>query len=112
MMKVINLTWVSKKAKEPELIISNGKYNCVAFSHPCEVSEGEIIKEPLHAFMLKDLMISNGQNYLIAIIRAGSLAQKCVAKVIDRNESLVQIGNINILLDEALPVGAKTGDFI
>jgi hypothetical protein len=112
MMKVIKLTWLSKEAKEAELIVSDGNYKCVVFSHPCEVSEGDLLKEPLHAFIVKDLMISNDQNYFMSTIKPGRLSHRCVAKVVDENTGLVKIGNINILLDEKLPMGTKSGDFI
>ena len=43
MMKVNEITWLSEVAKEAELVISDGNYECIAFSHPCDVRERDIL---------------------------------------------------------------------
>lgn len=111
-MIVKQLTWLSKVAREAELIISDGKYECVAFSHPCDVQEGSALNEPLHAFMVNDLMISRERNFSISLLKPNGLAQRCIAEVVDAENGLVKIGNILVMLEGKAPPGALPGDFI
>ena len=111
-MIVRQLTWLSEVAREAELLISDGKYRCIAFSHPCDVHEGDDLKEPLHAFIIQDLMISREKNCSISLIKPNGLAQQCIAEVVDAENGLVKIGNIKITLEEKAPYGAIPGDLI
>lgn len=79
MMKVIDILWISKVAKEAELTVSDGIYNCIVFSQPCDVSKGDLINAPLHAFITKDIMASRDDHYYIKLIEKGRLEQKCSA---------------------------------
>jgi hypothetical protein len=112
MMKIVKLSWLSKTAKEAEVVISDGKFQCVAFAHPCDVNEEDLLKEPLHAFMLKDLMISNTKDYCLRHTQAQSLSHECIAEVVDVKKTLVRVGKIYIILDEILPTGIEEGDFV
>ena len=111
-MIVKKLTWISKAADEAELVISDCKYECIAFSQPCKIKEGDHLVEPLHAFMVSDLMISREENCGAIIIYPDGLGQHCVAEVMDSAGGLVKIGNIEIILEERAPPGALTGDLI
>ena len=111
-MMVKQLTWLSLAAKEAELLVSDGKYECIAFSQPCDVKEGIDLKEPLHAFMVYNLMISREKNCSISLIRPQGLAQYCVAEVTNAENGLVKIGNIEISLEEKAPPGAIPGDLV
>lgn len=111
-MFVKRLTWLSKAAREAELLVSDGKYECIAFSQPCDVKEGDHLKEPLHAFMVDNLMVSREKNCGVSLIRPEGLAHHCVAEVVDAENGLVKIGEIEITLEERAPPGAMPRDLV
>tara|TARA_R110000868_G_scaffold368973_1_gene632213 strand:- start:966 stop:1331 length:366 start_codon:yes stop_codon:yes gene_type:complete len=111
-MIVKKLTWLSEVAREAELIISDGKYECVAFSQPCDVREGDDLKEPLHAFMVNNLMISRESSCSIMPLQPNKLAQQCIAEVVDAENGLVKVGNIEIALEGKAPPRALPGDLV
>jgi hypothetical protein len=111
-MIVKKLMWLSKAAEEAELLISDGKYDCVAFFQPCNIKEGDSIKEPLHAFMVNNLMVARETNCSITLIKPNGLAQRLVAEVVDLEDSLVKVGNIEIILEERIPPGAIPGSLV
>ena len=111
-MIVRQLFWISKSAKEAELLISDGEFECIAFSQPCDIKEGDHLKEPLHAFIVNNLMISRDENCSVVLIKDNGLAQKLVTKVVDVENGIVKIGNIEILLDEKAPPGVLAGDLV
>lgn len=99
-------------AKEAELVVSDGKYECIAFSQPCDVREGDNLKEPLHAFIVDNLMVARQKDCNISLIKAEGLAQHCVAEVVDAEDGLVKIGNIEIILEGKAPPGVIPGDLV
>jgi hypothetical protein len=110
MMIIKKLTWLSKDAKEAELLISDGHYECVAYSCPCKMKEGEILYEPLHAFMVKDLMVSFQNHCSISLLQLNRLSHHCVAEVVDSENGIVRVGKIKIDLDERIPI--TQGDLV
>lgn len=112
MMLVKALKWVSVQAKEAELLISDGSYECIAFSQPCEIREGDVLDEPLHAFIVTDIMISTKSNGDILLINQNGLQQHCTAQIMSIEFGLVKIGNISIIIEEVMPLGVYQGDFI
>ena len=111
-MMIKKLTWLSRAAKEAELVVSDGKYECIAFSQPCDVQEGDNLKESLHAFMVNNLMVSRQKDCNISLIRVEGLAQHCVAEVVDAEDGLVKIGNIEIILEGKAPPEAIPGNLV
>ncbi len=110
MMYIKKLDWLSEAAKEAELIITDGNYSCVAFSQPCKHKQEDKIFEPLHAFMVENLMLSHEIDLKIETVKG--FQHKVVALVRDINEDIVQVGDISIKLDYHIPSWAKDGDFV
>ena len=113
-MIVKQLTWLSKAAKEAELLISDGTNECLTFSHPCDIKEGELLKEPLHSFMVEDFMIviDHNKNENIKRINESYFSHYCVAKVISIEESTVAVGGILIEIEGGIPGWANEGDLV
>ncbi len=108
-MKIERLVWISKSAQEAELYITDGTYQCISFSQPCEHKEGDIINVPLHAFMVKNVMLSYSEEVFIEQVGVNNLPHRCTAIVVNRNDALVKVGSIVIELDSIIPGGVEEG---
>jgi hypothetical protein len=111
-MKVKSLHWISEDAKEAELIVHDGYFECLVFSHPCNLSEGDILNEPLHPLEIEDLIKSLSNKPKIEKLSKSYFAYKFVAKIINVTEAITAIGGITIDLGINIPSWAKDGDYI
>jgi len=111
-MVVKKINWISKKTREAELLITDGKYECFAFSHPCTVDEGDELQDALRAFITENLMISYESEVGIFRTSDKALSYKCIAEIVDEENELVKIGGIYLFLDEKIPVGCGKGDLV
>ncbi len=111
-MIVLRREWLSERAGEAILFIGTQNVECAAFSHPCSIDSGSVLSEPLLAITVKDLVkAESGSDCQIA--RDGeSLAHTVVAKVIDRDAGIVEVGPIKIDLDEPLPGDIEEGEMV
>lgn len=113
-MIIKKLNWISKIAKEAELIVSDDSHECLAFSQPCNVKLNDILTEPLHAIDVENLMKTVNKNIDEKIMRINEsyFSHYCVAKVVRIDESIVSVGGIIIQLESTIPSWAKEGDFV
>lgn len=111
-MKVSKISWLSKSAEEAEVEIVAGQFSCTVFSHPCNVSVGEKIVEPLHIFSAKNIMLSDHAVPEITKISESSLSQRIVAQLIDGPSKMLAVGEIKLVLEEYLPGGIVEGNFV
>ena len=112
--EIIKLEWLSKEAKEAELVVSDGINNCLVFSQPCSLRLGQVITEPLHAFDIENLMnvIDTEKYESINKTDESYFSYYCIARVIDKSKSIVSIGGIVINLECQIPNWAYEGDLI
>lgn len=114
-MRVEKINWVSKSAKEAELIISDGKEKCLVFSQPCDFTVGNMIEGPLHAVDVGQIVKVIDQDCFEKIIRNSDksyFSHHCVARIIDLENSLVTVGEFKIELDCQIPSWAEENDLI
>lgn len=113
-MKIIQINWISQAGKEAELIISDGKYECLVFSQPCNHSLHENIVEPLHAIEIENLVKLIDENVETGIHKTNEsyFSQRCIGNVTDIQKSIVTIGNIQLQLDMAMPNWLQNGDVV
>ena len=113
-MIVKKINWISKAAKEAELVVTDGIHECLAFSQPCSLQENEMFTAPLHVIDVENLMKVIDQNIeeKIMKITESYFSQYCVAKVFKANESMVSVGNIIMQFENTIPGWAKDGDFV
>ena len=104
------LKWLSVSSQEAELTVTDDNYSCLAFSQPCNYKQGDILHEPLHGFIVENLMLSNKQEFRIDNIK--NFQHKIIARIINFDEDLVEVGDIHIKLDDNIPSWAKDGDYI
>ena len=112
-MIVKNIKWISKAAEEAEVEISDGEFTCIAFSQPCDANIGDTINKPLHVFSIKNAIVCEGDTALgIWSIEGTGLSRKVIAKVMDVSEQLIAVGRIDLIIEDYLPGGIRTGDLI
>ncbi|MGX4728571.1 hypothetical protein [Pseudomonas corrugata] len=95
--------WISKGAQEAILTIGDGGLECVAFSHPCKLQEGECLREPLLAISIKGIAKEQLKTRLVMRHIGNSFAHEVLAEVVDVKRRLVVVGSIFIELDDVLP---------
>jgi len=110
MLKISNINWLSKSAKEAVVTISDYKYTFFTFCQPCDYRIEQLIDEPIHAFITENLCKSDTNAYDIR--ETGDLSYKCIAKVVVQLDNLVKIGDVWIKLDIDIPSWAEEGSFI
>jgi hypothetical protein len=111
-MIIKDIHWISKEAKEAELLVTDGQYVCFVFSQPCNFNRGDQLEDALRAFITEDLMLSYEDKVDIFRISDKSLSHRCIAEVVDEENSLVKIGEIYLFLDEKLPAGCSKGKLV
>ena len=110
-MIVNQVEWISKEAQEALLFVSDGEYECAAFSHPCHFDKDYILSEPLLAFNAKEIMLS--QDTKVSITRKGdSFVHNVVGMLSELNPVIISVGNIRIELDDVLPGGIEQNDIV
>jgi hypothetical protein len=113
-VKIEKITWISRSAKEAELLISDGKEKCLAFSQPCHFSVGKI-EEPLYALEVTGLMKVVDYNTPEKMVRnqkTSYYSYHCIARVLDFTNSIVVVGRIKIELDCPIPSWAEENALI
>jgi hypothetical protein len=112
-MIVKNINWISKAAEEAEVELSDGEFTCIAFSQPCNANIGDTINKPLHVFSIKNAMLCESDTTLGIWSNEGTgLSRKVIARVTDASEQLIAVGRINLVIEDYLPGGIRTGDLI
>lgn len=114
-MRVKKLHWISVAGKEAELLITDGKNECLAFSQPCDIALGAKINGCLHALDVEDFKRASDKLTPETIIRIpewGYFYHYCVATVVDVEKNIVSIGKIIIELDFDIPAWTKAGDLV
>ena len=111
-MKIKKIEWISKEAKEAEVAISDGSYECVCFYHPCTISLGEIILDPIIAFDIENIIkVNNGTEVAIKKI-IGSMGYKVIARLENINPNIVALGKIMIDIGNNVPKDLYVGDLL
>lgn len=111
-MKIIDINWLSEVAKEAELVVSDGHNSCVVFSQPCDLHINDVISKPLEAIFTENIMLTDKFEPSINVIREGEFPQIFAAQIVDKDNCLVRVGDIFMILDEKLPIGCENGTFI
>ncbi|MBS9426473.1 hypothetical protein [Photorhabdus caribbeanensis] len=111
-MNIRKIEWLSKDAEEAILFITDGQYECIAFSHPCNYNEGDYINSPLFAITVKGIQKEKQHPQGIIKNQNDTFSQFVIAELLDRNSNLVKVGNIVIELDEPIPNDISSGEII
>jgi hypothetical protein len=111
-MKVRNIEWLSKNAKEAEVTISDGHYECICFCHPCLLSLGEVISSPLIAFDTEQV-IKIDDKAIPSITNTKNISEYAITgRLVGLKPNIVEIGNIVIDIGNYIPKDLHIGNLI
>ncbi len=96
---------------EAIVTISDGKFEIVTFAQPFNGSINDNLNEPLLCLSCENIVKVNEIKYRVIILN-NEFEQYFQGKVIDKDNSIVNIGNIKIELDSNLPQDINNDDFI
>ncbi|WP_435269767.1 hypothetical protein [Shinella sp. BE166] len=111
-MKVESIRWLSRSADEAEVIVSDGRYRCEAYSYLCKVKVGDSLDDRLHLFGIHYAMLAEPTELAIRKIAAEGLTQQVVGRVTDAQKGYLAVGDIHFIADDPLPGGIDVGDII
>ena len=83
-----------------DVVVSDGKYECCAFSYPCQIQEGEEISSPLIVFDTGNVIKSTA--FDVSIHPQKTLSKYnywVVARVINLNSGEISVGGLRMVLN-------------
>ncbi len=83
-----------------DVVVSDGKYECYAFSYPCQIQEGEAIGSPLIVFEMGNIIKSTASE--VSIQPQKSLSKYnywIVARVVNVNSGEISVGRLHMVLN-------------
>ncbi|NER00768.1 MAG: hypothetical protein F6K30_29415 [Cyanothece sp. SIO2G6] len=111
MVRVKKIEWLSRDAEEALVHITDGIFDCIAFSQPCKKKTGDIIEQPLLVFGTYAIEVIDVNT--VSIHRAGStLGYEIYAKVMDVKRGIISVGSLEFELDIPLPGDVDKGCII
>jgi hypothetical protein len=97
-----------------DVVVSDGKYECYAFSYPCQIQEGEEISSPLIVFETGNVIKSTASE--VSIQPQKSLSKYnywIVARVVDVTSGEIRVGGLRMVLNtNTLPGDIREDEMI
>ena len=111
-MRIKKIDWLDEESLEACVVITDGHFECVAFSHPCKLSVNDKVNEPLHSFE-EAAVYRTKQKITSARKHDGedNWSHDLVCQVVNKAQNLVKVGEIQIILN-SLPGDILDGDFV
>lgn len=109
-MKIQAIEWISKDAEEATILVSDGKYACWCFCHPCIAKIGDTVSM-LYALDSTGIKVATKKSFYINKHSVGFGHDYC-GQLSDKNKSIVSIGGISIEIDGDIPGDIEQGDCI
>lgn len=79
--RVSDLKWISDSASEAEITLTTSEGSLVAFCQPCGLQEGDLVREPVHAFGLRSARLHPEGDQ--SITRTSGLGHEVVGTIVD-----------------------------
>lgn len=98
MVRIKEINWISKEALEAEVIITDGKFDLLCFSHPLYKKKGEYLSEPLYAIEPKGIVRLESPSLRIKRLN-DAFDYLIEGKLIDKTLGYVRLGDIIIEID-------------
>lgn len=110
MIKVKDIIWINKDIGEADVVITDGKYEVICFAHPFNQKVGDEIFDTISVFESSNFEKSDKS---IGDIRhLGNGRYFFVARLMDVEEGIVQIGEIVIHDIDGIPPNIKKDEFV
>lgn len=110
-MRVVAVTPFSPCSESATVTVSDGRYTCEAFCHPCDYEVGVQISEPLQIFHSTMLVLANQPVARLEHV-GPQYHHRGVARVVDKDRGLLEVGNLRLEGSTPLPGGIETGSFV
>jgi hypothetical protein len=110
-MHVVAVTAFAPDSESATVTVSDGRHSCEAFCYPCAYEVGAEITEPLQlfdstVFMLADQTVARLEHI------GPQYQHRGVARVVDKDRGLLEIGALRLEESVPLPGGIETGSVV
>ncbi|MCD2252814.1 hypothetical protein [Listeria marthii] len=92
MIKVKSIHWLDEDAREADVVLTDGEYNVVCFSHPCELTLNGVYNELIYCFDPFDIFKLNQAEYSMEKPNDNQELSILKGELIDATDSIIQIG--------------------
>ena len=109
-MRIKSIKELCNYSLEAEVTITDGFYDMVCFSQPCNYIEGEIFKEPLLCWHSSQIVRGASP---CKLERLSQWSYEITGKLIDKQAGLIQVGKILIELEAGfIPGDIENGEYL
>ncbi|ECB9706056.1 hypothetical protein FL866_13735 [Listeria monocytogenes] len=113
MIKVKSIHWLDEDAREADVVLTDGEYNVVCFSYPCELTLNGVYNELIYSFDPFDIFKLNQAEYSMEKPNDNQELSILKGKLIDATDSIIQIGEFRIDISEGdIAQDIYEGDFV
>ncbi|EAD8644619.1 hypothetical protein H6H07_000540 [Listeria monocytogenes] len=113
MIKVKSIHWLDEDAREADVVLTDGEYNVVCFSHPCELTLNGVYNKLIYCFDSFDIFKLNQAEYSMEKPNDNQELSILKGKLIDATDSIIQIGEFRIDISEGdIAQDIHEGDFV
>lgn len=111
-MIIKEIKWMDRSIREAIVLVSDGRYSLVCFSHPCNYSIGEQVKDLLYCLDAQDVVLANQDIYMVSH-DAWEFSHKICGRLCDSSRGIVCVGELQLQIDASIiPGDIKSGQFI
>lgn len=112
MIKITKINWLSKEALEAEVTVSDGRFELVCFSQPFNYMVNDVVKTWLYGYKVSNVIREQNKEFKVEKLY-DFFDYSLTGKLANKEESIVEIGNIKIEVQNAdLPGDIEGGDYI
>lgn len=110
-MYIKEIIQINKKDCEADICVSDGQYSVICYAYPIDRVTMNKKVDIIYGFGCSDVVKSSSNIYCVKKL-AKHYAYELTTKVVSKNSSIVQIGDLQIYLDTFIPNDISTGDYI
>jgi hypothetical protein len=112
MAKICKISWLSEPALEAQVTVSDGQFEVICFSQPCNWSINQTLVDPIHCFEMKNVVMDFLNQFKVEKL-CEPFGYYLTVQLIDAKSSVATIGDILVQLEGgSLPGDIKEKDFI
>ena len=110
-MFVKSINWLDQQAEEAEVSVSDGSWECKAYSMPCSCSVGDYLKDPLFCLGATSVVKAVPSEPKLSKLQDKS-RYEIVGQIVDHSNSVVCVGTLRFNVDQPFPGDLKLGDWV
>lgn len=111
-MIVEEIKWMDHSIHEAIVLVSDGRYSVVCFSHPCNYSVGERVKDFLYCLDAQDVVLADQEIYMVSH-DTWKFPHKICGRLCDSSCGIICVGELQFQIDASIiPGDIKNGQFI